>query len=502
MDGLPGGHFNPLTFGPDGHVYTAVGTGAGYNTIQKFDGTTGAFLGTFMDNSDPDHKINGVRDIVFHPTNGYVYVASAYTDEVLRYDAQTGDFVDVFVSANSGGIDHPDGMMFGPDSNGDGHPELYVTGWLSHSVVRYDGATGSPLGNYVSAGSGGLSFPFSLAFRAGDLYVTSAGTNEILKYDAGSGSFLGVAASGDGLDYPRGLTFGSDDLLYVTSGDNDRIMRFTPSGAYVDDYVPAGTGGLDDPRTPRFGPDGNLYVTVTGKNEIMRFGTENEAVFTVSLSTPSSLPLTVDFTTADLTPSPEAVAGSDYAATSGTLTFEPGITTRTILVPIVGDSLGESSERFWVNLLLATGATILDGEGIATIVDDDTSNDPNTLYVYDIDFDSRRKGKQHRIVVDVNRDSNADGLASDADASAAGVTVVVEVRNSADEYVGTYSGTTDSNGIFRSGWITLDPGTYKVEVIDLIHPTYAWDLYGVLDPTSNDLDWDEDGLPDDELLVV
>ncbi|MCP4853691.1 MAG: hypothetical protein GY903_04270 [Fuerstiella sp.] len=379
VDGLPGGHFNPLTFGPDGNIYTAVGTGTGYNTIQKFNGTTGAFLGTFMAN-DAATKINGVRDIVFHPTDGYVYVASAYTDEVLRYDATTGDFFDIFVAANSGGIDHPDGMMFGPDSNADGKPELYVTGWQSHSVVRYDGATGTPLGTYITTGSNGLNSPFSLAFRNDEVYVTSAGTNQVLKYDADNGSYLGVAAS-TGLDYPRGLTFGPDDLLYVTSGNNDRILRFTPQGTYVDDYVPAGVAGLDDPRTPRFGLDGSLYVTVTGKNEIMRFGDDNEAVFTATLSTASSQTVTVDYTTAPAGTDP-ASEGDDYQDATGQIVFAPGVTEKTILVPILDDALPEVDETFEVTLSAASGspagAVVTDGVGRGTVVDNEVSNQAPT----------------------------------------------------------------------------------------------------------------------------
>ena len=53
----PTNQFNPVTFGPDGNLYTAVGTGPGYNTIERYNGTTGAFMGTFA--SGP---INGVRD--------------------------------------------------------------------------------------------------------------------------------------------------------------------------------------------------------------------------------------------------------------------------------------------------------------------------------------------------------------------------------------------------------------------------------------------------------
>lgn len=371
IQGTPGGHFNPLTFGPDGFVYTAVGTGPGYNTVEKFDSTTGEFVETFIDNSDPDHQINGIRDIVFHPTDGMVYVASAYTNEVLRYDAATGDFVDVFVSVGAGGIEHPDGMMFGPDANNDGNPELYVTGWLSNNIIRYDGVTGLPLGNFVTAGSGGLSFPFAMALHNDELFVTSAGTNEILKFDAFSGNFISVVTD-EGLDYPRGLTFGSDDLLYVTSGNDDRIIRYTAQGAYVDDFVPAGTNGLDDPRTPRFGPDGDLYVTVTGKDEIMRFGTANEAVFTVSLSTPSSEQVTVDV----VANSGTATSAADFLSVSETVVFSPGVTVRTVTVPVLDDAVLEPIELFTLDLSNALSAVIADSQGIGTIIDNEVPNQP------------------------------------------------------------------------------------------------------------------------------
>ncbi len=360
VEGNPGGHFNPLTFGPDGLIYTAVGTGDGYNSIRRYDAATGAFIDTFV----PAGRINGVRDILFR--EGFMYVASAYTQEVLRFNAGTGAFVDAFVSVGSGGIEHPDGMAFGPDANSDGVPELYVTGWLSHSVVRYDGTTGQPLGTFVAPGSGGLSYPFALAFGPDGLYVTSAGTNQVLRYDALTGAYLGVAASG-GLDYPRGLTIGPDGLLYVTSGNTDRILRFTTAGVYVDDFVPEGAGGMDNPRTPRFGPDGDLYVTATGNAGILRFGNRSEAVFTVSLTSVSTLPVTVSYTTANGT----ALAGSDYTAAGGTITFAPGQTTRTILVPTLDDALSEGSETFVINLSNPTGATIADGQGAGTIADNE-----------------------------------------------------------------------------------------------------------------------------------
>ena len=95
-------------------------------------------------------------------------------------------------------------------------------------------------------------------------------------------------------------------------------------------------------------------------------GTTN-AVFTVTRSSPNSQTLTVHFSTADGT----ATAGTDYLASNGTLTFNSGETTKTIAVVVIGDTVVEGNESFFVNLTSATNATIADGQGIGTIVDDD-----------------------------------------------------------------------------------------------------------------------------------
>lgn len=101
-------------------------------------------------------------------------------------------------------------------------------------------------------------------------------------------------------------------------------------------------------------------------------GTAN-AVFTVTLSAASTQTVTVNFATANGTTNP-ATAGSDYTLTNGTLTFTPGQTSKTISVPVIGDTMVESNETFFVNLSAPTNATITKARGIGTITDDDGSN--------------------------------------------------------------------------------------------------------------------------------
>jgi hypothetical protein len=103
-------------------------------------------------------------------------------------------------------------------------------------------------------------------------------------------------------------------------------------------------------------------VTVTEGDS----GAKN-AVFTVLLSASSADPVSVDYATAD----GSAKAPDDYAATSGTLTFAPGELSKQVTVPIVGDTLDEPHETYSLNLSNSAGATIADGRGAGTILDND-----------------------------------------------------------------------------------------------------------------------------------
>ena len=88
-------------------------------------------------------------------------------------------------------------------------------------------------------------------------------------------------------------------------------------------------------------------------------------VFTVTLSESSSQTVTVNYATANDT----ATAGSDYVAASGTLTFAPGETSKTISVTVNGDTAVEGDETFFVNLSNAVNATLADSQAIGTIVE-------------------------------------------------------------------------------------------------------------------------------------
>ena len=132
--------------------------------------------------------------------------------------------------------------------------------------------------------------------------------------------------------------------------------------------------------------------------------------FTVTLSSPSALPVTVDYATADGT---ATAADGDYLAGIGTLTFAPGETTKTVFVTVPADNATEGDETFLLNLTNPTNATLADGQGVGTIWNDDTAP-VAAADAYEVDEDGT-------LIVSV-----AEGvLANDADAQAEPLTAIL-----------------------------------------------------------------------------
>jgi chitinase len=91
-------------------------------------------------------------------------------------------------------------------------------------------------------------------------------------------------------------------------------------------------------------------------------------VFTITLSAAYDVPVVINFATADGT---AKASDNDYVSTSGTLTFAPGETVRTLAVPVAGDRLAEPNETFSVRLIDPENVMIANGVGIGTILDDE-----------------------------------------------------------------------------------------------------------------------------------
>ena len=236
----------------------------GDGLIAQFNLNAGGALSTFASGFPYPYAIINTPD-------GNLLVAAQ--NMALKLDGTTGASLGVFVTAGSGGLETAVDMAYGPDGN------LYVVNETRRSystILRYDGATGAFMDTFIAQGSGGLQLATSLAFRPdGNLYVVDQFGNAVLRFNSATGAPLGVFASGNGLAAPRTLTFGPDNSLYVGNGFQNNIgsvVRFNGvTGSYIDTFVPNGNGGLRSTAGITFGNNGVLYVVSEDTRSVLSY---------------------------------------------------------------------------------------------------------------------------------------------------------------------------------------------------------------------------------------
>ena len=196
-----------------------------------------------------------------------LFVCGWLSKSVVRFDASTGALVDTPIPSQSGGLGLCHDIACGPDG------ALYVASYDTDEVLRFD-ADGQPLGVFVTSGDGGLNGPADLDFGPdGNLWVASLIQGAVLRFDGQTGAFLGavVPAGANGLSGVEAIRFGPDGNLYVVSGAQNRVYRYDgQTGAFIDIFVAPGNL-LNDPHYCIFGPDGNLYVSSFGSSRVNRY---------------------------------------------------------------------------------------------------------------------------------------------------------------------------------------------------------------------------------------
>ena len=241
----------------------------------------------------------------------------------------------------------------GTITNDDAPPRIAV-----NDVAATEGNTGTSTLSFAVT----LSNPSSSAITV--QYVTANGT-------ATAGSDY-TAANGT-LTFAAGET--SKTVLVTITGDalNEANETFTlnlsaPTNATIGDAQGIGTLTNDDPVPSLVVNDVSVNEGNTGTSSLS---------FTVSLSAASGQTVTVAYTSAN----GSATAGSDYTATTGTLTFDAGEASKTVAVAITGDLTTEPDENLTLNLSAPVNATVADAQGIGTITNDDA---PPSIAVSDV----------------------------------------------------------------------------------------------------------------------
>jgi len=131
---------------------------------------------------------------------------------------------------------------------------------------------------------------------------------------------------------------------------------------------------------------------------------QKNANFQVTLDKVSEKAVTLQYTTVGDT----AKAGKDFVKKIGQITFNPGVKTQTIAVPIIGDKVFEPDEKFTVKLSQATNSQIVDSQAIGTITNDDKKVVvlPN-ISIQDVSLKEGNSGKTNaNFKVILNQSSN------------------------------------------------------------------------------------------------
>lgn len=311
---------------------------------------------------------------------------------------------------------------------------------------------------------------------------------------------------------------GALDLGWTISGSTDvtqqRIYRGTSSGVYgvspIATLGPAANSYTDTGRT-----DGVTYYYVVRAYDGTQEGANSNEASAAPVDNPPAAPTGLVATPGDAQVSldwndntePDLASYSVYrSTTSGIYDFTGPVASGLITSAYVDMPVVNGVTYFYVVTAVDSGGNASPPSGEAFATPQASAGNSNNMYVWDIAFESRTRGKggskhDERIAVTVRRDSNANGVAEATDAlvpsASVSVTVFLELGPSV---VASFSGTTDSTGVFRTGWmLELANGTYTAEVTVLTHASYNWDQS--LDPTPNDTDVNANNLPDQQHTI-
>jgi hypothetical protein len=345
--------------------------------------------------------------LTFGP-DGHLYVASIW-DNVGRFNVSTGELIDEFVTTGSGGLDFAWDLVFGTDGNGDGIPELLVSSFRTGDVLRYDGATGTFIDEFVAVGEGGLDGANAMTFGPdGSFYVT--GNNGVLRFHTplqniykvtlAEGDLLNLATSTplgglNGLDpminfYDSFETLVAFDDNSAADGRNAALSYVVPvggAGTYFIEIIAVDPAGGEyvltiDVTTPPPGPGITVIPTaglVTGED-----GTT--AQFSVVLDTQPTADVSIGISSSD-------TLGGMVDKASLTFTSTNWNTSQTVTVTGVDDPDVDGDIAYTILTDPATGAAEYVGIDAADVSvtnqDNDAAGNANDMYVWDIVFDTR-----------------------------------------------------------------------------------------------------------------
>ena len=260
--------------GPDQDIYVASvlrQPSELFPQVMRYDRDTGELVDIFVDKDRSEGRLTLVADMDFGP-GGDLFVMS-FSGIILQYAAETGAYLGVFLNPIQMGYQRAHAMEFTADGF------LYVAGTKQNgaaTVEVFDAETGAYVRTVVDVGAEGIA-QMKIG-PDGHVYTMEYRGKQVLRYHGETGALIDVFIPPNYTTQQniKHFVFGPDDHLYVSKYEHPGLVsRYNiQTGARIDVFVqlePATEGRLDAPEGLLFGSDGLLYVSDEGSSNILRY---------------------------------------------------------------------------------------------------------------------------------------------------------------------------------------------------------------------------------------
>jgi hypothetical protein len=285
----------------------------------------------------------------------------------------------------------------------------------------------------VEGNSGPTEMVFTITLSAASTTAVSI-TAATAPNTANSGTDF-IAKSAETITFAPGET--SKTFTVIVNGDT------LDEGAFETFFVnltAVGDAAISDGQAVGTITDDDDAPTVSVADNSVVEGNSGQVnlVFTITLSAPSALPVTVNYATAAGT----ATSGTDFDGINTTVTIQPGQTSAAVNVRVIGDGVFEPNETLTLTLSNPVNATLADGTATGTITNDDSE-----------------AATPGRVAGMVFLDTNLTGAKESHEKGLAGITVRLTGATLTGLSV-NQSRTTDANGAFA--FESVAPGNYQL----------------------------------------
>jgi len=350
-------------------VNTTIGTGTNLVTVTDDDGSIIGFEVAAISVTEDTNSLtitvtrsgatNTAATVRFASSNVTAVAGSDYlaTNGILSFAAGVTTNVFALTILNDVIAENNETLtlrLSSPTNCSLGTSNLTVTITTNDSaILAFSVAT-----NLVSEGSGTLTFTVNRTGTTNnavsvDFSTTNVTASSATDYSATNGT-LSFAPGEISKTFTTDIT---DDDTQETN-ETFRVVLSNPTDAHI-------TIGTN---TVTIADDDVSAVGFTASAVIVS-ETNGTLTLTVVRTGATNTTATVDFTTMNVS----ATAVSDYTATNGTFTFNPGETTNTVSIDILDDSSLETNETFRVRLFNASNTSLGIATNTITIDDDDVA---------------------------------------------------------------------------------------------------------------------------------